>query len=142
MKGARQILTVFFLLFLAGGILHAQPGNKVEALRASFISKKLDLSSSEAEKFWPLYNEYNDKIRTIKRNLRQAYRKPVEHMSDSEVEELSQYEVKSKQLEAELHTQYSAKMKNIIGARKMVLLRQAEEEFKRELLENIKDKNE
>ena len=115
--------------------------DKVAELRASFITKKLTLTTTEQEKFWPVYNEYNDKIKAIKRNLKRSYKKGVDNLSDKEAEDLYQLDIKSKQAETEIHTQYSTKLKDILGAKKFVKLRAAEEEFKLEIIKNIKDKS-
>jgi len=32
--------------------------NKLESYKIAFITRKLDLSSEEAQKFWPVYNKY------------------------------------------------------------------------------------
>ena len=34
---------------------------KMEAMRVGFITQKLDLTSEEAQKFWPVYNEFQKK---------------------------------------------------------------------------------
>lgn len=34
---------------------------KLEAQRIAYITNKLDLSSEESIKFWPVYNEYSKK---------------------------------------------------------------------------------
>lgn len=116
--------------------------DKVAELRVSFISKKLELTVSESEKFWPIYNEYNDKVKAIKKNLRQSYKKAIENLTDREAEELCQLNLKSKKAETDLYEQYAEKIKTIIGAKKMVKLHVAEEEFKQEIIKNIKDKSE
>ena len=41
---------------------------RLESFRIQFITKKLDLSPAEAEKFWPVYNEQKE----ASRNLMQA----------------------------------------------------------------------
>ena len=69
-KRTLYILTISLLL--VSGISTAQPGSgkeKIESLKIAFITKRLDLTSKEAQQFWPLYNEYNDKIKAIKKNL-------------------------------------------------------------------------
>lgn len=39
----------------------------IEALKVAFISKELELTPDEAQKFWPLYNQYSKELRsTIK----------------------------------------------------------------------------
>lgn len=59
---------------------------------------------------------------------------------NSEDEELVQLELQSKQAELDLFKAYSEKMKAIIGIRKLAKLHQAEEDFKREIINTIKEK--
>ncbi len=141
MKNALKIL-IFTLLFSSSLVGYGQSDkDKIEALRVSFISKKVELTTNESEKFWPVYNEYNDKIKAIKKNLRQSYKKAPETISDKEAEELYQLDIKSKQAEVDIHKLYSEKIKAVIGAKKIIKLRIAEEEFKREIINSIKDKS-
>jgi hypothetical protein len=54
-------IILFLSVFIGVGyICSAQPhrGEKVEAIKVAYITKELNLTSSEAEKFWPVYNEY------------------------------------------------------------------------------------
>jgi hypothetical protein len=44
--------------------------NRTEAIRIAFITKELNLSPEEAQKFWPVYNEYMEELR----KARQSYR--------------------------------------------------------------------
>ncbi len=135
-------ILIFIWLFCLPFANHAQNDkDKIEALRVTFITKKVELTNSESEKFWPIYNEYNDKVKAIKKNLRQSYKKSSETISDKEAEELYQLDIKSKQAEVDIHKLYSEKIKTIIGAKKFIKLRIAEEEFKREIINSIKDKS-
>jgi hypothetical protein len=36
----------------------------IEALKVAFISKELDLTPGEAQKFWPVYNQYSKELKT------------------------------------------------------------------------------
>jgi hypothetical protein len=38
-------------------------GNRIEALKIAFITKKLNLSPEEAQNFWPIYNNYSAEMR-------------------------------------------------------------------------------
>lgn len=141
MKHFYKIVILVYLFFYSGYSVAQNPKDKVAELRVSFISKKLELTTAESEKFWPVYNEYNDKIRAVKKNLRQSYKKGVDNLTDKEAEDLYQLDLKTKQAEVAIHEQYSTKIKDIIGARKCVKLHVAEEEFKLEIIKNIKDKS-
>ncbi len=57
------------ILLLALGFLlnaHAQDGEKLQALKIAWLTKKLDLSPDEAQRFWPIYNKYTEDIRAIR----------------------------------------------------------------------------
>jgi hypothetical protein len=38
-------------------------GGALEAMKIAFITKRLDLSPEEAERFWPVYNKYAAEVR-------------------------------------------------------------------------------
>ena len=117
----------------------AQKRDKLEALRVDFISKRLELTNDEAEKFWPLYNEYNDKVRALKKNLRQSYHQ-YNGQSDDQAEKLYQLDLQSRQAEADLHRTYGEKIKAVIGVRKTVRLKIAEEDFRKEMINTIRER--
>ena len=43
-------------------------GDKIQALKIAFITQKLDLTTAEAQKFWPVYNLYDAEVKNLKRN--------------------------------------------------------------------------
>lgn len=138
MKLMIRIIIFFLLLVKVEGSFAQTAKDKVEALRVDYISKSLELTNTEYEKFWPVYNEYNDKIRAIRKNLRVSYRNKSDNLSEKEAEQLYYLFVQSKQAEADVHKQYNEKIKTIIGAIKTVKLHVAEEEFRMKVMKSIK----
>lgn len=61
---------------------------KLEAARVAFITNRLSLSPEQAEKFWPLFNEFHDKRNGMMRQLRTISRKGEEDISNSQATEL------------------------------------------------------
>jgi len=65
----KKILSVLILLgwFALPGLAQAgrqqRPGAALEAMKIAFITKRLDLSPEEAERFWPIYNRYAAEVR-------------------------------------------------------------------------------
>ncbi len=60
-------ILVFICLTLAGFAQdELPPQEKINALRVAFISKELELTPAEAEKFWPVYNEYSKELKGLK----------------------------------------------------------------------------
>lgn len=141
MKCFFKIFILSCLVLLPGRNYAQGDKDKVEAIRYNFISEQLKLTTSESEKFWPVYNEYNDKIKALRKNLRKSLKKNSDELSDTEAEDLYQLDIKTKQAEAELYKEYRGKIKAIIGAKKTMKLRTAEEEFRRKVMEAIKDKD-
>lgn len=121
----------------------AQPTSKrdkIEALRVSFINQKVNFTTQESQLFWPLYDEYNDKLENARKSFRQQYIKNIDFTSltDKEAEAYVSAELTLKQKEYELYKEYFDKFKKVLPIKKVALLRRAEEEFKKELIKNIK----
>ena len=141
MKRYLKILIFLVLLLQSATFFSQNDKDKVEALRVAFIGKKLELTTNESEKFWPIYNEYNDKVKAVRKNVRQTFKIGVDNMSDKDMEELYQLELKSKQAEADLYKTYTEKIKVIIGTKKTLKLRVAEDQFKKEIIKTIQEKS-
>ena len=62
----KKITCIALILFLAIGSTMAQrteeryDREKLEAARVAFITTRLDLKPEQAQKFWPIYNVFND----------------------------------------------------------------------------------
>ncbi len=138
-------VTLFMALFSTS--LWAQRGGgdqkreKVDALKIGFITKKLDLSAEEAQKFWPVYNKYHDeleKTRVSLKALHMEYIGRIDKLTAAEAEKVLQemHQIKNKELE--INQQYSLEFKKVLPVQKVVKLYLAEHEFKRELLRQLK----
>lgn len=114
--------------------------DKIEALRVSFINQKVNFTTQESQLFWPLYDEYNDKLENARKSFRQQYIKNIDFttLTDKEAEAYVSAELTLKQKEYELYKEYFDKFKKVLPIKKVALLRRAEEEFKKELIKNIK----
>jgi hypothetical protein len=59
---------LLILIIILGSLLVTKaqvPGEKIQSLKIAFITQKLQLTPVEAQKFWPIYNEYDNEIRGI-----------------------------------------------------------------------------
>jgi len=140
MKFNFKYLLVLLVALFATKASYAQPGksDKVEALKVSFITEKINLTTTEAQSFWPLYNEYNDKIKFARKNFRQQYANVTDFKTDKEADDYLGAELKLRQTEVDLQKEYFDKFKKILGSKKTGLLKKAEEEFKKEVLKIFK----
>lgn len=127
------ILCTSFNLFPQGG----EKKEKIEALRVAFITQQLNLTADESQKFWPLYNEYMDKLKSARREFKTL---SGTFATDKEAQDYLDAELLLKQRELSLYKEYYDKFKKVIPVKKVALLRQAEEEFKKALLQQLKGK--
>jgi hypothetical protein len=69
------LLTSFAFSFIIGV---AQNGNRLEALKIAYITKRLDLSPEEAQKFWPIYNQYAEELRRTRQDATRNSKTEIE----------------------------------------------------------------
>jgi Spy/CpxP family protein refolding chaperone len=115
----------------------------IEAMKVGFITKKLDLTSEEAQKFWPVYNQYSDKIQEVRKKRRMDNRETkqkFDELSDKEVEAAVDNEMGFRQKELDIQKEYHSKFKSVLPIKKVAKLYAAEEQFKMELLNKLRDK--
>jgi hypothetical protein len=142
---------ILLILFLSTGLsLLAQQtddneetkNEKIEVLKIGFITEKLALTSKEAELFWPIYNKFEQEIKTVRRKQRELTKafklkaKPTEQEADKYINE----QLLLKQIEIDAIKKYIPEFKKILPTVKVAKLLSIEQEFKIQLLKNIKDK--
>lgn len=137
----KLILTM--VLFLPMLVI-AQPKKRpqkdqIEAQKIAFITKELDLTPDESQKFWPVYNQFNKERQEIKKQQRAALKpgKNIDELSDAELQKIMEANLNYKQKELDLEKQYHAKFLTVLPTKKVAKLYKAEEKFKRILLEKI-----
>ena len=142
----KLIITFLALLFSATFYGQAAKKEKIKALKIAYITKDLNLSTSEAEKFWPIYNAFEEKqfdLRMVKlRKVRSELKsKPIDNFSDAEANSLL---TQIDQLENESHENKKkliADLRKIISPVKILKLKQAEDNFNKTLLKQYKNRN-
>ena len=140
MKSKRYILCYLLVLFTFLKVFPQGGGKreKVEALRVAFITAKLKLTTDESQKFWPVYNDYQDKLRAARKEFRGQ---PTTFTSDKDAQDYLDAELLLKQREFSLYKEYYDKIKRTIPVKKVAELREAEEDFKKELLKQLQGKS-
>ncbi|MDZ4683113.1 MAG: hypothetical protein SH848_21855 [Saprospiraceae bacterium] len=114
-----------------------RPGDKVQAARVAYITRWLNLTTQESERFWPLYNEYEGEMEKIRTKYK-PFKRP-EDMTDAEAERLivSRFEMEQELLA--LKREYFQKFKTAIPTRKILQFTIAEKEFRKELLRKMRE---
>jgi hypothetical protein len=89
--------------------------------KKAVVADAMSFTEEESTVFWPLYNEYNDKMYTLNTkgyNLIKDYAKNFESMTDEKAVELWNENMKVKAELAKLEKTYFKKFQKIIPAKK------------------------
>lgn len=54
------------------GPKNGRDGGRVESLKIAFITRKLELTPEEAQKFWPVFNKYSDEMKKTHQDLKSS----------------------------------------------------------------------
>ena len=120
-----MILAVFFALTNA---LLAQPSNnaggndkseKIQALLRMYISERLNLTVPEAEKFWPVFNQYQNDVRTLRQNLK----------TEDGAKPTADQQLDFEQKKLDLKKRYKGQFEGCLGKEKVNTLFGLEKEF-------------
>lgn len=134
------LFTVFILAMTIN--VQAQKSEKhqerIESMRIAFITKKLDLSPDEAQKFWPIYNQYRKEHQELKNNYRGN--RDNEPLSDQEAEDAISASLELEEKEVALKRRYYTELKGILPVQKIAMLRKAERQFKERLVKQLNER--
>lgn len=112
--------------------------SKVDEARVNFISQKLQLTPAENKNFWPLYNEYLDKMKFIRKERKKMMMSYNYSQNPADAEAFVSKYIQLEKLENQIKLEYTEKFKQAIGVLKTAYLLKAEEEFRLELIKILK----
>lgn len=135
MRTMKTIITVAILLagmFALNAQAPQQPpheqggkGEKIEALRIAFITQQLNLTPTEAQKFWPIYNQFNADMKTLRQNFKM----------DSNGQLTAEQQLDLEQKKLDLKKKYKSQYEAAIGKDKVNQLYNLERQFHDKLKE-------
>ena len=141
----RSITLTLLLLFASGTFAYGQRGARqpdrhadermkaIESRRIAYLTSQMSLSSSEAAEFWPIYNAYNEEVEDIAEGFRQKRDElpDPQNMSEEQAELFLEYELERFERSAAVRREYTQKMLEVVSARQIAILFDAEREFNR-----------
>jgi hypothetical protein len=141
----KYLMLIGLLLCVGASTVSAQPkqearAEKIKAYRVAVFTEILNLSSEEAQGFWPIYNEYLDKRETLQKELKMT--RQIDGMSDNEVEDYIKkyFELRNKELD--LEKDLTQKLRKVLPLRKIAKIPVAEREFREALVQKLQEARE
>lgn len=141
MKSLFKILIAILLCSFASNTNAQTTGERIKSKRIAFFTDKLQLTPQEAQMFWPVFNEYDQKrniLNAEKRKLTETFQNNSQKLSEAEVDKTLNRFIQISQQETQLFESYTKRFRSILPAHKVMKLYLAETEFKIILLRELK----
>jgi hypothetical protein len=141
----KRVLAIVIVLLLLPCIKAASQNKKMENLNSykiGFFTKKLNLTSPEAEKFWPVYNEYQSqrtRIQLEKVSIIRNFNQNESTLSDKEISDMGDKLVQTITKESALAVTFHNKLKETLPPAKVIRFYQAENQYKAQLLNELQN---
>jgi len=135
----RSLLALLLLAAVPSAVL-AQGGrrlNQLESARIAYITNKIALTQDQAQKFWPVYNEFVSKRRDVNKRMRLLRMNDATTLSDQQIKDNLTQALTLRQTEVNLEKEYFEKFQKVLSIRQVGQLFQAEREFTKEVLKRV-----
>ncbi len=139
---------IFLMVTLLCSLTFGQPATqknirkeKIEAMKIAFISNKIQLTTLEAEKFWPVYSQYQKEMKVLNSNFRKSFSEINNFntvIPENEMEKRLMSEMEFAQKKLDLKKYYYPKFKEAISVNKISKLYEAEKMFRQKRSERIR----
>lgn len=137
----KKIISVLFVLALAGAMAFAQPAGKkggeeawqerMKIEKISYLSSELSLTSEEAQVFWPVWNEVQGKRQEAFKASGEAFKALQEGVNGPDAAKLLNAYVDAKDAASKINAEALARFKQVLPVEKVAKLLVAEETFRR-----------
>ncbi len=138
---------LMIMLFLATLGMNAQDRKfeEIKAHKTAFITDRVNLTSTQAEKFWPIYNKHEQEVMALRKTQLEGFKS----LRNKNVDDLSEAKAKAMLLKhGQVKAQLTKKMvqlisllEGVITPQQTIKLLMAEEGFKKRLLKRFRGRN-
>ncbi|MBX0289140.1 hypothetical protein K3G63_01750 [Hymenobacter sp. HSC-4F20] len=145
MKYLLRSFLVLMLLAVAPVFSFAQTGraerlSQLENAKIAYLTDKISLTQDQAQKFWPVYNDFTNKRRELNRRMRQLRITNPDALTDQQIRENLTQAMDLRQQEVKLEKDYLDKFQKVLSIRQVGKLYAAEREFTREVIKRVADR--
>jgi Spy/CpxP family protein refolding chaperone len=132
-------LTLLSAFAQQGGGDREEKSERVQAAKVAFITNRLNLSTTQAQQFWPMYNEFEEARKKIRKQLRQLR---IDNQVNTGTDEQIKADIRKffqlRQEELELEKQYAEKFLKVLTPKQVAEYYRAEREFTKMLLKRLR----
>jgi Spy/CpxP family protein refolding chaperone len=128
---------VLFLLFSMVSFAQKPDRNydkdKLESARVAYITNRIDLKPEQAEKFWPLYNQYQEERSKMMDEISSLNQKGNTSISDAEAKNVVNNRLEKQQQMLDMEKKFMKDAQEVISPSQAVKLHGINRQFTRHL---------
>lgn len=134
----KMLFTYAVILFLGNTAFAQRPTTeydkeKLEAARVAFITNRLDLKPDQAEKFWPLFNQYNDERTIMMGKVSSLNRESMQELTEQRAREIIQKRFSIQQELLDREKIFMEEITKVISPQQAIKLGGVNREFTRQV---------
>lgn len=135
--GLILLLSQVFTLDVSYAQTQKPKAREIEAIKIGYITRSLDLTPEESQKFWPVYNQYQKDLTLLNQQKRQAR---IQNANNPDKLIDGDFTFDTKMLE--MRKKYRVKFNQVISDEKVKRLYVAERDFREELIKQLRQRRE
>jgi hypothetical protein len=139
----RHLLLIALVMGLFAPLATAQDGKRIkerlQAERVAIYTNVLNLSPTEAEGFWPIYNKFLDDREAVQDQFKKIQSR---NLTDQEAEDAVRKHFELRQRELDLEKDMVQKVRKVIPMQKVAMIPEAERQFRQTVLERVRERRE
>ncbi len=134
---------IIFLLSLSVTSLFSQISNqeRIKTIKVAFMTERIDMTTKEAQQFWPVYNSFEDDMTTIHKEENKTFvfiNENIDQMDEATAKKalaaLETYEEEK----IDAREKLLKELQDILSYKKTLIFIKAEGDFKRNLLRKLR----
>ena len=134
----------FILIFGFSASAQDNDNQKIEQLKIAFFTEELNLSASEAKRFWPVYNKHDQRYEALRANEWTKIKKGLKNiktLDNKEAEQLLEDYLAYKKSRVTYREDFVENLKEVISPKQIMMLKKAEYDFHKKLLKQYQSDN-
>ncbi|MBC6365268.1 Spy/CpxP family protein refolding chaperone [Algoriphagus sp. AK58] len=128
---------IFIFALCAGNALAQRPTQnidpeKLQAARIAFITSRIDLKPEQAEKFWPIFNQYTEQREATMKSM-SGLNRGIESISEEEAKSRIQKRLQLQQKMLDDEKAFINEVSKVITSKQVLMLNNIARDFNRHI---------
>jgi hypothetical protein len=140
----KTYITLFILFISVSAMAQKDSKERIQALKTAYLTEQLELTSKEAQSFWPIYNTYSERLQNLyvreRREIKEELRNCSNELSETKSAQLIETFMTIEEDKLKERRDLVKNLKSVISKKKTIKLFKAEDDFRHRLLKEYRER--